>query len=51
MFSIRLEYQKITRWYKADSYTDAMELFYLLTNKCHSVQVWKGMETVAEYTN
>jgi hypothetical protein len=51
MYIVKIEYQSVARWYKADSYTDAMELFYLLTKKCHSVQVWKGMETVAEYTN
>ena len=51
MYAIKLEYQLATRWYKADSYTDAMELFYLLTAKCRSVRVCKGMETVADYTN
>ena len=49
MYAIKIEYQLASRWYKADSYTDAMELFNLLTKTCRFVQVWHGSQAVAEY--
>jgi hypothetical protein len=49
MYSIKIEHQCTTRWYKADSHWDAMELFNLLTKTCGFVQVWKGMDLTVEY--
>jgi len=51
MYHIKIEHQCVARWYVATSYTDAMELFNLLTKTCEIVQVWKGVNTIAEYNN
>jgi hypothetical protein len=51
MYSIRYEQQCVNRWFKADSYTDAMELFFNLSKVVRFVQVWHGDEMVAEYKN
>lgn len=51
MYRIRTEYQFASRWYRADSYTDAMELFNLLNKSCRFVQVWHGDKLTAEYKN
>lgn len=51
MYAIKIEHQFTTRWYKADTHWDAMELFNLLTKTCRFVQLWKGMNLVSEYKN
>ena len=51
MYAIKIEHQFTTRWYKAESHWDAMELFNLLSKTCGLVQVWKGMDLTAEYKN
>ena len=51
MYAIKIEHQFTTRWYKADTHWDAMELFNLLTKTCRFVQLWKGMDLVSEYKN
>jgi len=51
MYAIKIEHQFTTRWYKAESHWDAMELFNLLSKTCGLVQVWKGMDLTAEYNN
>ena len=48
MYKIRIEHQFAVRWYSADSYTDAMELFHLLTRACNFVQVY-DKELICEY--
>lgn len=51
MYQIKIEHQCASRWYKAESQYDAMELFDLLTKTCGFVQVWKGSNLVTEYKN
>jgi hypothetical protein len=49
MFLIRVEHQHRVRNYHADSYFDAIELFYALTKTFWFVQVWQDSELVSEY--
>lgn len=49
MYHIRIQKQQIARWYKADNYTDAMELFDSLSKVVPLVEVWQGNDMVAEY--
>ena len=49
MYAIKYEQQCVSRWFKADSYTDAMELFNNLSKVVPFVQVWYGKDIVAEY--
>lgn len=51
MYQIKIEHQCASRWYKAESQYDAMELFDLLTKTCGFVQVWQGSKLVTEYKN
>jgi|LakMenE18May11ns_1017448.scaffolds.fasta_scaffold9852416_2 hypothetical protein len=51
MYQIRIEHQCASRWYKAESHWDAMELFDLLTKTCGFVQVWNGDTLLTEYKN
>ena len=50
MYQIRIEHQYASRIYKAESLTDAMELFNLLTRTCNFVQVYGGdLDPICEY--
>ena len=49
MFQIKVAQHHALRWYKADSYTDAMELFNNLSKVVPSVEVWLGMTQLAKY--
>jgi hypothetical protein len=51
MYEIKIEHQDALRWFKADSHTDAMELFDLLSKTCRFVQVWQGSKLLNEYSN
>jgi hypothetical protein len=51
MYQIKIEHQCASRWYKAESLWDAMELFNTLTKTYRLVQLWKGMNLVTEYKN
>jgi hypothetical protein len=51
MYSIKIEHQSASRWYKAESHWDALELFNLLTKTCRFVQLWQGMNLLSEYKN
>jgi hypothetical protein len=51
MYQIRIEHQCASRWYKAESSTDALELFNLLSKTCGHVQVWHGDTLLTEYNN
>ena len=48
MYSIRIERQGFSHWFKAESRIDAMELFEVLTKISLSAQVWQGLELVAD---
>ena len=48
-YAVRIEHQCVNRWFTANSYTDAMELFDLLTKTCRFVQVWDGGDLITEY--
>jgi hypothetical protein len=49
MYDIKIEHHLTTRWYKANSHWDAVELFNLLSKSCRFVQLWHGMDLVSEY--
>ena len=52
MYQIRIEHQYASRIYKAESLTDAMELFNLLSKTCNLVQVYGGdLDPICEYNN
>ena len=51
MYQVRIEHQSASRWFKADSQTDAFELFDLLCKSCRFVQVWDGEFLITEYKN
>ena len=51
MYDIKIEHRYTTRWYKAESHWDAIELFNTLTKSYRFVQLWKGMNLVSEYNN
>lgn len=49
MYQIKVEKQCINRWYTANSYFDALELFNELSKILPFVQVWKGDKLISEY--
>jgi hypothetical protein len=51
MYQIKIEHQCTSRWYKAESHWDAIELFDMLTKTCRFVQLWQGMNLLSEYKN
>lgn len=49
MYQIKTEHQCVNRWYQANNYFDALELFNTLSKVLPSVQVWKGDKLISEY--
>jgi hypothetical protein len=49
MYQIRTERDYTIRWYTANSYFDALDLFHNLTRVLPFVEVWQGDEKIMSY--
>ena len=49
MYSIRIEFQGASRWYKAESYLDARALIDLLSGEINIIELWQGANKIGNY--
>ena len=49
MYSIRIEFQGASRWYKAESYLDSMALIDLLSDEINTIELWQGANKIGNY--